>query len=192
MHSYLAKVRIRTILLLFSLLFPASAFAVGSASIIRFSPSGAVKDVRQVTARFSEAMVPLGDPHVTVSPFDIQCAQPGTARWIDSFTWSYDFKRDLPGGVRCAFKLHPGLKTLRGQPVAVTAPFSFDTGGPAILDSRPWNSNDSIDEQQAFVLILDTPADEASVVENTTFSVEGITERVGVSLVSPTDRTILV
>jgi len=191
MHSYLGKVPIRTILLLFSLLFPAWAFAAGSASIIRFSPSGTVKDVRQVTARFSEAMVPLGDPHVTVSPFDIQCAQPGTARWIDSFTWSYDFKRDLPGGVRCAFKLHPGLKTLRGQPVAVTAPFSFDTGGPAILDSRPWNSNDSIDEQQAFVLILDTPADEASVVENTTFSVEGITERVGVSIVSPTERTIL-
>ena len=31
-------------------------------SVIAFSPSGTVKQVRQVTARFSVPMVPLGDP----------------------------------------------------------------------------------------------------------------------------------
>ncbi|HTR61458.1 MAG TPA: MG2 domain-containing protein, partial [Candidatus Binataceae bacterium] len=191
MRSCPGTSRIRIFFSAFFLFFAAPAFAANSATITRFSPRGYVKSVRQVTARFSQAMVPLGDPRVKISPFDIQCSEPGTARWIDSFTWSYDFKNDLPGGVRCTFNLHPGLKTLGGQPVAGTNSFSFDTGGPSILDSRPWSSNDSIDEQQAFVLMLDTPADEASVVQNTTFSVEGIAERVGVSMISPADRAIL-
>jgi len=191
MRSWPGTSRIWTFLLAFSLLLAGPAFAAGSATITRFSPRGTVKNVRQVKARFSQAMVPLGDPRVTVSPFDIQCSEPGAARWIDSFTWSYDFSRDLPGGIRCTFNLHAGLKTLGGQTVGGTTSFSFDTGGPAILDSRPWNSNESIDEQQAFVLMLDTPADDASVVQNTTFSVEGIAERVGASMVSTADRDIL-
>ena len=35
---------------------------VPAAEVARFSPQGTVKRVRQVTARFSEPMVPLGDP----------------------------------------------------------------------------------------------------------------------------------
>src|SRR5208282_158897 len=94
--------------------------------------------------------------------FDIDCVEQGSARWVDSFTWSYDFKGDLPAGVRCSFKLRAGLKTLDGRPVAGRGAFSFDTGGPSILDSRPWSSNENIDEQQAFVLILDAVADGAT------------------------------
>src|SRR5208282_3310242 len=123
--------------------------------------------------------------------FDIDCVEQGSARWVDSFTWSYDFKGDLPAGVRCSFKLRAGLKTLDGRPVAGRGAFSFDTGGPSILDSRPWSSNENIDEQQAFVLILDAVADGATVVDHTSFSVEGIPERVGVSILGGGDREIL-
>jgi hypothetical protein len=73
-------------------------------SVQSFSPQGTVKQVRQVTARFSEPMVPLGDPRVSAAAFSVNCAPPGTARWIDSRTWSYDFKNDLPAG---AMHLYP-------------------------------------------------------------------------------------
>ena len=38
-----------------------------------FSPQGAVKGVRQVSVRFSEQMVPFGDPRGLIEPFDINC-----------------------------------------------------------------------------------------------------------------------
>jgi uncharacterized protein YfaS (alpha-2-macroglobulin family) len=178
-----------TVLLLFVL--SASARAAAPATITQFSPQGTVKNVRQVTARFSRAMVPLGDPRAAASPFKVDCSEPGSARWIDSFTWSYDFKRDLPAGIRCRFKLRAGLKTLDGASVQGKSSFSFDTGGPSIVDSRPWNSNESIDEQQAFLLILDTAPDPASILAHTSFSVEGIPERVGATLMTGADRDLL-
>ena len=84
-------------------LIPALAREVqAAAQIEHFSPQGTVKQVRQVTARFSEPMVSFGDPQLA-DPFDIQCAQKGQGRWIDARSWSYDFDRDLPGGVTCRF-----------------------------------------------------------------------------------------
>src|SRR5688572_33016591 len=63
--------------------------------VVRFSPEGTVKQVRQVVVRFSHAMVALGDPRAGADLFDIACREPGTARWIDSREWAYDFARDL-------------------------------------------------------------------------------------------------
>ncbi len=126
--------------------------------MVRFSPQGTVKQVRQVTARFSEPMVPLGDPRDTTSPFVIDCPAHGAARWIDSRNWSYDFDQDLPAGVRCSFKLRGGLKSLAGKTFTDLRAFNFDTGGPSIVDQRPWPESNDIDEEQAFVLVLDTDA----------------------------------
>src|SRR3984957_14195117 len=81
----------------------------GSPSVVPFSPQGTVKEVRQVTARFSEPMVPLGDPRDTTSPFEIDCPAKGAGRWINSRNWSYDFDHDLAAGLRCSFKPRPGL-----------------------------------------------------------------------------------
>src|SRR5512139_2426394 len=53
-----------------------------------FSPQGEVKGVRQVTARFSEQMVPFGDPRL-VEPFEITCPEKGRARWADGKNWIY-------------------------------------------------------------------------------------------------------
>jgi alpha-2-macroglobulin len=101
---------------------------------VRFSPDGTVKQVRQVTARFSEPMVALGDPRDTTAPFVIDCPVHGTARWIDSRNWSYDFGHDLPAGLRCGFKLRAGLKTLAGNAFTDLRTFNFGTGGPAMVD----------------------------------------------------------
>jgi len=44
-----------------------------------FSPEGAVKGVRQVTARFSSQMVAFGDPRAP-DPFTVDCAEKGKGR----------------------------------------------------------------------------------------------------------------
>jgi uncharacterized protein YfaS (alpha-2-macroglobulin family) len=167
------------------------ATAEGSPTVMRFSPQGTVKQVRQVTARFSEPMVPLGDPRDTTAPFVIDCPAHGAARWIDSRNWSYDFDRDLPAGVRCGFKLRPGLKSLAGNAFTDLRAFNFDTGGASIVDQRPWAESDNIDEAQAFVLVLDTEADPISILEHAGFSVEGIPQRIGVTIMNGADRALL-
>jgi alpha-2-macroglobulin len=172
--------------------FSAAASAGGkSPSVARFSPQGTVKQVRQVTARFSEPMVALGDPRDTTAPFEIDCPAHGSARWIDSRNWSYDFDQDLPAGLRCSFKLRAGLKSLAGNVFTSLSAFNFDTGGPSIVDQRPWADSNNIDEEQAFVLILDTEPDQASILAHAGFSVEGMPQLIGATIMSGVDRATL-
>ena len=151
--------------------------------VLQFTPQGTVKKVRQVTARFSEPMVPLGDPRLA-DPFEITCPEAGTARWVDSSNWAYDFMRDLPAGVQCTFRVVPSLTSLAGKALSGKQVFTFSTGGPAIRTSIPREGNEGIDEEQAFLLILDAEPTEASLLQHVTFSVEGIAERIGVRLIT--------
>ena len=163
---------------------------------VTFAPQGTVKNVRQAVARFSQPMVPMGDPRVTQSPFQVDCPHGtaqwhGTPRWIDSRQWSYDFDQDLPAGVRCTFTLAPGLKTLKGVAVESHPPFSFDTGGPAVIETRPWMGESGIDERQAFVLVLDAEPVERTVLDHAEFAVKGMPQRVGATIMSGADRDLL-
>jgi alpha-2-macroglobulin len=149
----------------------------------QFAPHGTVKRVRQASARFSEPMVPVGDPRSFIDPFEISCSEEGVGRWIDSHTWVYDFARDLPGGVRCRFQLQPGLATQAGKPVTGQTTFTFTTGGPSIRTSTP-SQNSTIDEDQAFVLGLDAQPTEESVLQHVSFAVAGLPERIGPRLIT--------
>jgi hypothetical protein len=154
-----------------------------AAKVEQFSPRGMVKQVRQVTARFSEPMVPVGDPRTERSPFDVICAEKGRARWIDSRNCSYDFDRDLPAGLRCRVRLRADARTLSGRPLGGECQFDLSTGGPAIVRSLPYEGSQAIDEQQAFVLFLDTAPIDATVVARASFAVEGVPQRVESRLV---------
>ncbi|MBI5617998.1 MAG: alpha-2-macroglobulin [Gammaproteobacteria bacterium] len=151
-----------------------------------FTPTGTVKGVRQVQVRFGEQMVAFGDPRLP-APFDIDCLESGTARWADARNWVYDFARDLPAGVRCTFTLKRGLTTLAGQALAGEPRFAFDTGGPAILQSEPYEGA-VVDEDQVFLLGLDAPADAASIEEHVQCRADGIAENVGVRLLTGEER----
>jgi hypothetical protein len=157
----------------------------------QFTPQGTVKRIRQVSARFSEPMVPLGDPRIPVDPFEIACPEDGAGRWIDSRTWVYDFGRDLPGGVRCRFQLRPGLTTQAGKPLTGQTTFRFSTGGPSIQASIP-SPDATINEDQAFAIALDAPATEASVLQHVAFVVAGVAERIGVRLITGEARDAVV
>jgi uncharacterized protein YfaS (alpha-2-macroglobulin family) len=168
-----------------SLAGPSTGRADG-AGVESFSPQGMVKGVRQVTARFATPMIPFGDPRLP-EPFDIDCPEKGSGRWVDARNWAYDFERDLPAGVACRFTLKPGLKALDGSPLVGDGAFSFSTGGPAILRSLPDEGN-QIEERQIFILGLDAPADKASVLAHAWCTAQGINEKIGVAYVEGRTR----
>ena len=153
-----------------------------SAQVTLFSPQGLAKEVRQVTARFSEPMAAFGDLRLE-APFLIDCAAQGRGRWVDDRNWVYDFEQDLPAGLVCRFQLKPEGKSLSGQALSGPQSFSFNTGGAAIRESRPEEGAGRIDEKQIFVLTLDTDPDEASVAAQAYCSVEGLVERVGLRII---------
>jgi uncharacterized protein YfaS (alpha-2-macroglobulin family) len=153
-----------------------------------FSPQGTVKDVRQVRVRFSEQMVPFSDPRALLEPFLIDCSETGSGRWADGKNWVFDFDRDLPAGVRCTFRLQPGLKTLSGKEIGGQKEFSFSTGGPAVKNTIPYEGSQYIDEEQIFILTLDAEAEPASVLRNCFFSIEGIQDHVGIRIIKGKQR----
>ncbi|MDR0310826.1 MAG: alpha-2-macroglobulin, partial [Acidobacteriota bacterium] len=161
------------------------------ARVDSFTPTGIVKRVRQVQVRFSESMIPFGDLRDVAEPFMITCPEPGKARWVDDRIWVYDFDRDLPAGINCEFKIREGLETLAGKILAGPGVYAFSTGGPAILRTRPYQGN-GIAEDQIFILQLDADADEASVLKNVYFAVDGIASRVGVRAVTGKERDSII
>jgi uncharacterized protein YfaS (alpha-2-macroglobulin family) len=148
-----------------------------------FSPRGEIRGVRQATARFSVPMVALGDPRLA-DPFVIDCAAPGKGRWADGRNWVYDFDADMPAGLRCSFSLKPALKALDGRAVSGTRSFTFNTGGPAIRASYPYEGWTQVDEDQVFLLSLDTPAKDDTIATNAYCVIDGIAERVPVQVLT--------
>src|SRR6266446_1507555 len=165
------------------------AGTVSAAQVEVFSPQGEVKGVRQVAARFSEPMVAFGDPRLP-EPFDIECPEPGTARWADQKNWVYDFGRDLLAGVRCSFRLKADLLSLAGNRLEGGQTFELSTGGPAIVEMLPYGGV-PVDEEQIFILGLDAAATDESIAANTYCDIKGITERVEVRLLTGDDRRVV-
>ena len=158
---------------------------------IRFTPQGIVKRVRQVVAVFPEAMVALGDPRPVADPFQVECAAPGTGRWIDTRTWTYDFERDLPSGLQCRFRLAAGVQSLAGRPIVDATTYELSTGGPAVRAEEPPDDG-TIVEDQVFLLALDGPVDEASVATQAYFAVEGLPERIPLRVLPAADRDAVI
>jgi len=130
-------------------IFLMAASTAVAAQIEMFTPQGIVKQIRQVRARFSEPMIPFGDPRVHTEPFDIQCSQKGTQRWADPTNWIYDFDQDLPGGVKCQFALKSGIKTLGHKEIVGQRQFQFSTGGPNVSSTRPFRGAPIAQEARA-------------------------------------------
>ncbi len=164
----------------------AGSYASG-ASVGLFSPEGSVKDIRQVTVRFTDQMVAFGDPR-PADPFTVQCAGKGQGRWIDGNNWSYDFEKALPAGLSCTFALKQNLKTLAGAPVTGRRTFTFNTGGPSVRESDPWAEGSEVEEGQTFLFRLDAPATQASIMKNVSCSIEGVREQVAIRLITGEER----
>ena len=167
-----------------------SAALAQEARVDEFSPQGEARAVRQVAVRFSAPMVALGDPRLP-DPLSVRCdgdleRTRGRGRWADPKNWVYDFVADLPAGQRCAFTLVADLKSVAGTAVGGRREWSFHTGGPAVMTSLPRDGDESIDDEQAFVLALDAPLLPASAGD-IWCEASGINERIPATLLPDAD-----
>lgn len=154
-----------------------------AATVAAVSPQGEVAQVRQVTVKFSEAVVPFGDLRLP-DPFNVACEGPvraGSGRWANDRVWLYDFREALPPGTRCTLKARADWKPLNGALTGSTD-YAFSTGGPAVVSTLPYAGN-QVEEDQHFLLQLSGPAVEASVAANAHCEVEGVGERMPVRIV---------
>lgn len=162
-----------------------SAYAASIASV---SPQGEVAQVRQITVKFSESVVPLGDLRLP-DPMSLSCqgATPaGSGRWANDKVWLYDFREPLPPGTRCTLKAKSDWKPLAGTLTSATE-YSFNTGGPAIVSNQPFDGA-QVEEEQFFLLRLSGAAVESSVLANAWCEVDGIGERIGVRAIGGSVR----
>ena len=184
----------------FASVFGSAATVAEAVGVVGASPQGEVSQVRQVAVKFSEAVVPFGDPRLP-DPFAVACqgaAPAGSGRWVNDRAWVYDFQEAVPPGTRCTVKLRaewkPSTKAAgpssgpaeaaSGAATTLTGPtqFAFSTGGPAVISMQP-GAGSEIEEDQHFMLRLNGPAVEATVAANAWCEVEGIGERLPLRIV---------
>ena len=177
--------------------FALSAGEAGAVSIVAVTPQGEVAQVRQVTVKFSEAVVAFGDPRLA-DPVAIACrgsVPAGSGRWANDRVWLYDFREPLGPGASCTATVRDDWKPAPKPGAATVAPgtanapaltgttrFTFSTGGPAVVSMQPGGGGE-IEEDQHFLLRLNGPAVDASVVANAWCEVEGIGERLALRIV---------
>ncbi len=137
--------------------------------------------IARYTVRFSQPMVPLGDPRAP-APMDVTCSVGGAGRWVDQQSWVYDFANVLPGGTTCTFKTREGLKSLAGFAVTGEQSFTVDAGGPVARAVLPSAYGTQIEEDQVFLVAANLPPTAQSVAANAYCAVDGIGERIPVEV----------
>jgi alpha-2-macroglobulin len=164
-----------------------------AATIAAVSPQGEVAQVRQITVKFSDAVVPFGDLRLP-DPMSVNCQGPvpaGSGRWANDRIWLYDFAQALPPGTRCVMKVKDDWKPATGPNTAPLTggprEFIFSTGGPAVTSIEP-SEGSQLAEDQFFALRLNGPAVESTVLANAWCEVEGIGERIAVRVIAGDER----
>ncbi len=162
--------------------------AIGNAApqVVLATPGSAGANggaIERFTMRFSEAMVPLGDPRAT-PPAKLTCPVAATGRWVDAQTFVYDFEKALPGGLTCKVDLVEKLASSRGAAVEGAKNFTIDTGGPSARGVLSGNDS-NIEEEQVFLVATNVAPTTASVGANAYCAVDGIGEKIAVDVLKP-------
>lgn len=162
-------------------LAPVAAFGDNSPQVVLAQPGigGAAGAVERYTIRFSQPMVPLGDPRAP-APFTTACQ--GIGRWVDQQTWVFDFAAALSGDAKCSFDAAKGLKSVAGFALNGRATYSVDAGGPSARAVLPSGDGDEIEEDQVFLVAATQMPIRASVAANAYCAVDGIGEKIPVDV----------
>ena len=168
--------------LLAATLAPVAAFGDNAPRITFAQPGIGGGAIERFTVRFSDAMVPLGDPR-SAAPLTTPCA--GQGRWVDPQTWVFEFATPLAGGTQCAFKAVDGVKSVAGYALAGTSTFTVDAGGPVARAILPDTDGDEIEEDQVFLVAANMVPTRASVAANAYCAVDGVGEKIPVDLLAP-------
>ncbi len=167
-----------------ALLLPVAALGDTAPQVVLATPGSAGTNggaIERFTLRFSEIMVPLGDPRA-VPPAIVQCPVAATGRWADPQTFIFEFEKALPGGLSCTVRLNPGLASARGARIAGTTSFTIDTGGPSARAVMPGGYSDDIEEGQIFLVATNVAPSPQSVAANGYCAVDGIGEKIALDV----------
>ena len=158
------------------------ASSAQAASISTFSPQGEVAQARQVVVKFDTDVVRQGDPGQP-APVAIHCDKPeaalGEGHWNNAREWVFNFRQDLPPGLRCQAQVDPAFKPLNGS-LTGASHFAFHTGGPSVQGISPGGP---VEEDQVFVMKLNGPATAESLQASVWCAPDGLGERVPIRLV---------
>ncbi len=122
-------------------------------------------------------MVAFGDPRLA-APVTGNCSAGATGRWTDAQSYAIDFPTPLAGGRRCAYTLTAGLKDASGAAIGGQRQFGFSTGGPSVRAIAPSADGGSIDEDQVFLLALNSAPTPASLAVHAACLIDGVGEAV--------------
>lgn len=173
------------------ILAPVAAFGDNTPTVILAQPGIGNGAIERFTARFSQPMVPLGDPRAA-SPFAVECAVAGKGRWVDQQTFVHEFAQPLPGGTTCKFALAAKLKSLAGYAVGGTREFTVDAGGPVARAILPGQYDGEIEEDQVFLVAANLAPTPQSVAANAYCAVDGLGEKIAVDVLpADTAATVL-
>ncbi|THJ32182.1 alpha-2-macroglobulin [Lampropedia aestuarii] len=164
-----------------------------AATIQSITPSGRVSDAVQVVVTMQKAAVPLGQPTAT-APVQVHCngqEAAGSGRWIDERRWVFDFTKPIGGGELCSVQSNAAFKDLDGAGLAATKAHNFNTGGPAVEHILPYRWDGAIDEEQQFLLYLNSPVDLASIASRSWCQTKDVGERIPVRILSEAERSTL-
>jgi alpha-2-macroglobulin len=164
-----------------------SAISSGAPQVVLATPGSAGTNggaIERFTMRFSEAMVPLGDPRAT-PPATMKCPVGSTGRWVDPQTFVFDFEKALPGGISCTVELGSKLNSSRGVAVEGARIFTIDTGGPSARAVIPGGYGEDIEEEQVFLVAANVVPTAASIAANGYCAVDGIGEKIALDVMKP-------
>ena len=160
-----------------------TALGAHAAKVASVSPSGEVAEVRQVSVRFTLAVVPQGDPRLP-APFALSCngATPaGTSRWVGAAQWVFDLREPLAAGQQCSLRAEASWQPLGGA-LEGAQEYRFSTGAPTVVQTQP-HVNSAIEEDQHFLLRVNGAVDPASVPPNAWCEIDGLGERLPLRMV---------
>ena len=167
-------------------LLPVSAIGDAPPQVTLATPGAAGTNggaIERFTIRFSEAMVPLGDPRAA-PPAKLTCPTAAAGRWVDPQTFVFDFEHALPGGTTCKIDLNDRLASARGATVEGARSFTIDTGGPSARGVLTGN-DEAIEEEQIFLVATNVAPTAQSVAANAYCAVDGIGEKIAVDVLKP-------
>ncbi|WP_343520630.1 hypothetical protein, partial [Sphingomonas sp.] len=162
-------------------LTPLAAWGDASPQVVLATPGMGDGAIERFTIRFSQPMVPLGDPRAA-APAKVSCPVGGEGRWVDQQTFVHEFATPLPGGTVCEFQLNEKLKSLSGYAVTGSQSFKVDAGGPTVKGMLPSRYGGQIEEDQVFLIGTNMPATRESIAAGAYCAVEGLGEQIPVEV----------
>lgn len=166
---------------------PLVALTESPPQVILATPGGAGGNggvIDRFTMRFSEAMVPLGDPRAT-PPFSVKCPVSGAGRWVDPQTFVHEFSKPLPGGMTCTIKMRGDLASVKGVRLKGISEYTIDTGGPSARAVLPGTYDGDIEEDQVFLVATNVAANRQSIAAQGYCAVDGIGEKIALDVLDP-------